>query len=69
MRWRTVWVDVLLVAVLTGCPGSYGRGGAADQAALEDLEERIEAPGCSLEDQQKFCKGKEQSKECCERCG
>jgi hypothetical protein len=69
MRWRTVCVDVVLLAVLTGCPGTYGRGGAVDQAAREDLEERIDEKGCSLDDQREFCEGKEHSKECREKCG
>jgi hypothetical protein len=69
MRWRTVCVDVSLLAVLTGCPGTYGRGGAVDQAAREDLEERLEEQGCSPEERRELCEGKEQSKECRERCG
>ncbi len=69
MRWRTVWVDVSLLAVLTGCPGTYGRGDAVDQAAREDLEERLEDTGCSLEERRELCEGQEHSKECREKCG
>jgi hypothetical protein len=62
-------VDVSLLVVLTGCPGTFGRGGAVDQAAREDLEERLEETDCSLEELRKFCEGREHSKECRERCG
>lgn len=69
MRWRTVCVDVSLLAVLTGCPRNHMPGGAFDRAAHKDVKEQLEDDGCSDQDFDKYCRGKEESEECLKACG
>lgn len=68
MRWRTVCVDVLLVAVLTGCPRNHMPGGALDRASHKDVKQWLEEHNCTLQEYDKHCVGKEDSDECLEAC-
>ncbi|MFP2929777.1 hypothetical protein ACLESO_32205 [Pyxidicoccus sp. 3LG] len=72
MRWRTVWVDVSLLAVLTGCPRNHMPGGALDRAAHKDVKQLLEQHGCPVTDYEMRCRGIkdiEELEECIEECG
>lgn len=72
MRWRTVWVDVALVAVLTGCPRNHMPGGVLDRAAHKDLKQLLEEYGCPDRDYRALCKDiedPEDMEECIKECG
>jgi hypothetical protein len=69
MWWRTAGLCLVSLVGLTGCPETFGRDGAIDQAAHEDALERIR-PECSAKDRRKYCgDGRENSAECLKYCG
>lgn len=72
MRWRTVYVDEALVALLTGCPRNHMPGGVLDRAAHKDVKQLLERYGCPRKVFDKQCKGiedPEELEECLEECG
>lgn len=69
MRWRTVCVDVSLLAVLTGCPRKHMPGGALDRASHKDVKKWLEEHDCDLSAYEEFCLDRENSAECIEECG
>ena len=42
MDWRLVIVSTLLLAVCSGCPRTWGRGGAMDRAMAKDIQENVQ---------------------------
>ncbi len=69
MWWRTAGLCLVSLVGLTGCPETFGRDGAIDQAAHEDALERIHQE-CSDVERRQYCGGgRENSVECRERCG
>lgn len=69
MRWRTVWVDVLLLAVLTGCPRNHMPGGVLDRAAHKDVKQLLEEYDCPKTDFDVLCKDRKDIEECIRECG
>ncbi|MCP3137054.1 hypothetical protein [Pyxidicoccus xibeiensis] len=72
MRWRTVCVDVSLLAVLTGCPRNHMPGGVLDRAAHKDVKQLLEEHGCTNDEFWRLCDGikdAEELEECIRECG
>jgi hypothetical protein len=66
---------VLLLAVATGCPHEWGRGGTIDMALEKDMREYYRKKNCNLgtEEWERKCKGYKrkpswEKKECPEDC-
>lgn len=51
MRWRLLLLCALSLAVLWGCPLTYGRGGIMDRAARKDIAEWMRMGKCPLPDE------------------
>jgi hypothetical protein len=67
-----VCLDVLLLAVLTGCPRNHMPGGALDRAAHKDVKELLEKYGCSDKKYRDLCgdvEDFEELEECIQECG
>jgi hypothetical protein len=69
MQWWITGCCALSLMVLTGCPETYRRGGRADRAAHKDMKEAMESDGCSRDEYDLYCEGREESEKCLEKCG
>ena len=67
MRGRAIWVGVLTLVALTGCPEDYGIGGTMDRAVHKDVMDAFQKR-CTKEKYEKYCKDV-QSRDCIETCG
>lgn len=68
MRWRTCWLCVLFLVVMTGCPEEYGIGGRIDQAVRKDMLENL-PKRCSESDLREHCGPGKTEEECRKQCG
>ncbi len=70
MRWRTVGLCVLSLVGMVGCPDTFGKDGALDEAAHRDAVERVRQSGdCTEKEWRQFCEGQEDSEACRKECG
>lgn len=68
MRWPATWVCTLSLTIL-GCPEMHRPGGLIDKAAHKDALESI-PERCDSAQREEWCgDGRENSRECIERCG
>ncbi len=68
MRWRTCWLCVLSLVVLTGCPEDFGIDGQMDQAVRKDMLESIPKQ-CTEKELRKYCGPGKPAEECRKKCG
>ena len=48
MGWRLAVIMVFLLALGTGCPHTWGRGGTIDRAMEKDIQERLRQQRCHI---------------------
>ncbi len=69
MHWKHVGTGLLALTMMTGCPSEFGKEGRVDRAAHKDSLELVRRR-CSPEEVQRYCAhGRENSKECRDKCG
>ena len=49
MNWRLIACSTLLLAVGTGCPHAWGRGGTIDRATAQDIDEMLHEEDCPMD--------------------
>jgi hypothetical protein len=48
MGWRLTVIGMLLLALGTGCPHTWGRGGTIDRALEKDIQKRLREHRCHI---------------------